>query len=100
MDVRRNARVTHGADQNRAELAPKVFERVRRQRHAVLEVALGAPIKRHELEREAAHSLERFQDLDGLARHLNPDAITRDDGNPLGLRWWSEIRHGVALLRL
>ena len=72
--------IAERADEHRIELAEEIVA-VRGQRHAGLQVVIGAPGKMLEPQAEGEPLLDGGQHLDRLAGHVLPDPIPGDDAD-------------------
>jgi hypothetical protein len=82
MNVRRNARIAEGSNQNRIEIAPQHLEAVGRNGHAVAQVTISAPVELTEFNLGACSP----DDFDGLGNNFLANAIPRDDRDALAGR--------------
>ena len=79
MDIRGHARIAEGAQQDGVEIAFQHGEAVGRDRDAVSQVAVGAPVEMGQLD-VGARGLD---DVHGLGDDLGADAVPGNNGDSL-----------------
>ena len=81
MLVQRNTWIAQRAEKDGVIFIPQQLDGARRQRYALTQILIGAPVKLDKFERAIAGGTNRLQDPHCLWSDFRPDAIARDDGN-------------------
>src|SRR2546427_10244953 len=74
----RNARVSHGTQEDRVE-RPQLLDTIGRHHLPSLDINVATPIKRLPVESESEALSCRFQHTDAFWHHLFPNAVACDD---------------------
>src|SRR5277367_3021325 len=83
VNIRGDARITHRTQQNGVEIAPKHYYGVRRQRGAIAQIAVRAPIKFCKRDFPAARRSCSLQNFHSFRNYFFSDAVTRNYGDAL-----------------